>query len=291
MATASQGAGKPIVANFVPSPGAPRSLATATGRVPCFAFPESAVRALARATRYSEWRQRPAGVRPELADVRPTAARAVVQAALTRTAAGGWLDPQSVADLLDADGVPVTPTRIVTTVEDAVEAAAGLGYPVALKANGADPIHKSDAGGVRLGLNSAQELRRAFAAMASVLGDRMGGSLVQAMAAPGVETIVGLIHDPSFGPLVMFGSGGTSVELFVDRTLRVLPITDVDAAELVRDLRSSPLLFGHRGTPAVNVGALEDLLLRVGRLVLRISTTLMIYSFAEGQPCLHPLRS
>jgi acyl-CoA synthetase (NDP forming) len=90
--------------------------------------------------------------------------------------------------------------------------------------------------------------------------------MVQPMAAPGVETIVGLIHDQSFGPLVVFGSGGTSVELFEDRTLRVLPITDVDAAEVVRSLRSSPLLFGYRGAPAVDVAALEDLLVRVGRL-------------------------
>ncbi len=94
----------------------------------------------------------------------------------------------------------------------------------------------------------------------------MQGAVVQPMAAPGVETIVGLIHDQSFGPLVVFGSGGTSVELFGDRTLRVLPITDVDAAELVHSLRSSPLLFGYRGAPAVDVAALEDLLVRVGRL-------------------------
>jgi acetyl coenzyme A synthetase (ADP forming)-like protein len=266
VASASHGADKPIIANFVSSPSAPRSLTTATGRVPCFAFPESAVRALARATRYGQWRQRSAGTRPELADARPTAARAVVQATLTRSPGGSWLDPQSVADLLGAYGIPLIAARIVTTADAAVEAAATLGYPVALKANGPDLIHKSDVGGVRLGLNSADELRRAFAAMQSVLGDRMDGGLVQAMAEPGVETIVGLIRDPSFGPLVMIGSGGTSVELFGDRTLRVLPITDVDASELVRDLRSSPLLFGYRGAPAVNVAALEDLLVRVGRL-------------------------
>jgi acetyl coenzyme A synthetase (ADP forming)-like protein len=264
--TTSQDAAKPIIANFVSSPSAPRSLTTATRRVPCFAFPESAVRALARATRYSQWRQRPAGVRPELSDVRATAARAIVQAALTRDPGGTWLDPENVADLLDAYGVPLTPTRVVTTADEAAEAADRVGYPVALKANGADLIHKSDAGGVRLALNSAPELRLAFATMKSTLGDRMDGGLVQTMAEPGVETIVGLIHDPSFGPLVMFGSGGTSVELFGDQTLRVLPITDVDASELVRDLRSSPLLFGYRGAPAVNVAALENLLLRVGRL-------------------------
>jgi acyl-CoA synthetase (NDP forming) len=198
--------------------------------------------------------------------VRPTAARAVVQAALTGSPAGSWLDPESLAEVLGAYGIPLSPGRVVTTADGAVEAAAHLGYPVALKANGTDLIHKSDVGGVRLGLSSPDELRQAFAAMRSAVGDRMDSALVQPMAEPGVETLVGLIHDPSFGPLVMFGSGGTSVELFDDRTLRVLPITDVDASELVRDLRSSPLLFGYRGAPAVDVTALENLLVRVGRL-------------------------
>ena len=147
-----------------------------------------------------------------------------------------------------------------------MEAASSLGYPVAAKAHGTDLIHKSDVGGVRLGLNSPADVLGAFAAMRSTLGDRMQGVVVQPMAAPGVETIVGLIHDESFGPLVLFGSGGTAVELFGDRTLRVLPITDVDASELVRSLRSSPLLFGYRGAPAVDVAGLEDLLVRVGRL-------------------------
>ena len=266
VATASEGAGKPIVANFLSSPSAPRSLTTATHRVPCYAFPESAVRALARATRYGQWRQRPTGARPELPDVRPTAARAVVQAALSRSPEGGWLDPPGVSDLLGAYGIPLSPSRVVATADEAVEAAGSLGYPVAVKAHGADLIHKSDVGGVRLGLNSPADVLRAFAAMRSTLGDRMQGVVVQPMAAPGVETIVGLIHDQSFGPLVLFGSGGTSVELFGDRTLRVLPITDVDASELVRSLRSSPLLFGYRGAPAVDVAGLEDLLVRVGRL-------------------------
>ncbi len=266
VATASEGSRKPIITNFLSFPSAPQSLTAVTRRVPCFAFPESAVRALARASRYGQWRQRPAGARPELPDVRPTAATAVVQAALLRSPEGGWLDPQSVIDLLGAYSIALSPSRVVASADKAVEAATSLGYPVAVKANGPDLIHKSDVGEVRLGLSSPDEVLRAFEAMRSHVGDRMEGVVVQPMAAPGVETIIGLIHDQSFGPLVMFGSGGTSVELFGDRTLRVLPITDVDASELVRCLRSSPLLFGYRGAPAVDVTALEDLLVRVGRL-------------------------
>jgi acyl-CoA synthetase (NDP forming) len=102
--------------------------------------------------------------------------------------------------------------------------------------------------------------------MAAALGDEMGGVIVQPMVARGVETIVGAVQDPAFGPLVLFGSGGTAVELFADRALRVLPMTDVDAAELVRSIRGAPLLFGYRGAPPTDVAALENLLLRVARL-------------------------
>jgi acyl-CoA synthetase (NDP forming) len=98
------------------------------------------------------------------------------------------------------------------------------------------------------------------------LGDSMGGAVVQRMAEPGVETIVGVTQDPSFGPLVLFGSGGVTAELLADRTLRLVPMTDVDAHEVVRSLRGSPLLFGYRGQPAVDVDALEQLLLRVACL-------------------------
>jgi acyl-CoA synthetase (NDP forming) len=102
--------------------------------------------------------------------------------------------------------------------------------------------------------------------MSRSLGDEMGEAVVQRMVEPGVETIVGVTHDPSFGPLVLFGLGGVTAELLVDRAFRIVPITDEDAHELVRSLRGSPLLFGYRGRPEVDAGALEQLLLRVGQL-------------------------
>jgi acyl-CoA synthetase (NDP forming) len=266
VATAAESAGKPVIANFLSSPSAPGALTTAARRIPCFAFPESAVRALARATRYGQWREQPVGIRPELSDVRPAEARAVVEGALAKSPDGTWLEPGAVAGLLGAYGIALSPTRLAASADEAVEAALNVGYPVALKASGPDLLHKSDVGGVRLGLSSPEAVANAYADMRSSLGSRVDMVMVQPMAAPGVETIVGLIHDQSFGPLVVFGSGGTSVELFEDRTLRVLPITDVDAAKVVRSLRSSPLLFGYRGAPPVDVAALEELLVRVGRL-------------------------
>ena len=153
-----------------------------------------------------------------------------------------------------------------TSADEAAAAATELGYPVALKAGAPELVHKTDVGGVALRLPDAAAVRAAYAAMADRLGADMGGGVVQRMAAPGVETIVGVTQDPSFGPLVLFGYGGVAAELLADRTLRLVPMTDVDAAEVVRSLRSSPLLFGYRGQPAVDVAALEDLLLRVATL-------------------------
>jgi acyl-CoA synthetase (NDP forming) len=123
---------------------------------------------------------------------------------------------------------------------------------------------------VQLELDSGAEVTTAYDEMASGLGARMTGAVVQQMAAPGIETIVGVAQDPVFGPLVMFGLGGVATELLGDRSFRVLPVTDLDAAELVRSLRASPLLFGYRGSPRVAVTALEDILQRVARLAGRI---------------------
>ena len=102
--------------------------------------------------------------------------------------------------------------------------------------------------------------------MSTALGAELGGVVVQPMVRAGIETIVGVTQDPSFGPLVLFGMGGVGAELVRDTALRLVPLTDVDAADLVRSLRSSPLLFGYRGAAPADVAALEDLLLRVGML-------------------------
>ena len=127
-------------------------------------------------------------------------------------------------------------------------------------------VHKTDVGGVALDLRDAATVERAYTDIARSLGQAMGGVIVQRMVLPGVETIVGVTHDPSFGPLVLFGLGGVTAELLADRAFRIVPITDEDADELVRSLRGSPLLFGYRGRPEVDVDTLKELLLRVGQL-------------------------
>lgn len=257
---------KPVAVNMLT--GSPAGVLHVDGTattIPRFPFPERAVRALARAAGYAAWRRRAAGTVPAL-DLDLAAARAVVQAALQDAPDGAWLDAERSAQLLRAAGIPVLPTRVAGTRAAALAAAAALGFPVALKAQGQKLVHKSDRGGVRLGLPHAAAVGDAWDAMRAALGSDMDAAIVQPMAAPGIETIVGLVHDRHFGPLVMFGLGGVLTDLLGDRAFRILPLTDVDAAELVRSVKSAPLLAGYRGAPPADVPALIDVLLRLAQL-------------------------
>jgi acetyl coenzyme A synthetase (ADP forming)-like protein len=262
---------KPLIGCFLAWPDL-QPLLRATGGeqagadVPAFPSPEPAARALARAASYAAWRQRPPGALPDLPGFDPDLARAVADAFLGRSPNGGWLSSDEVDALLASAGVPTVAGITVASADDAASAAAHLGFPVALKAVGPEIVHKTDAGGVRLGLESEPEVADAYGAMADAIGGAMTGGLVQQMATPGVETIVGTVDHPLFGPLVMFGMGGTATELLGDRSFRILPVTDLDAAELVRSLRASPLLFGYRGSAPVAISALEDLIQRIARL-------------------------
>jgi len=257
---------KPIVANLVGVEGIPEPL-RGERAVPCFPFPEPAAQALARAVWYAEWRRRPAGQIPALDGIDFRAARPLVADYLSAHPEGGWADPPVAAAILACFGIPMAPLVHVTSGAEAADAAAAIGWPVGLKAGGV--LHKSDVGGVRLGLSSPEAVAAAYDEMATRLaaaGETMAGAHVQAMASPGVETIAGLVRDPAFGPLVMFGLGGVGAELIGDTALKVAPLTDQDAAEMVRGLRSSPLLFGYRGATPADSAALEDLLLRLSVL-------------------------
>ncbi|HET9075707.1 MAG TPA: GNAT family N-acetyltransferase [Acidimicrobiales bacterium] len=266
LVAASADGAKTVVSTFLGQEVDPAALAGPTRRVPAFPFPEPAVHALARAGGYGEWRSRPEGRTLDPRAVRPAQARTVVQAALGREDGDGWLDPGEAAAVLDAYGIDVVATRLAGNAEAAVDAAGGIGWPVALKAVGPTLVHRTDVGGVVLAITSARRLRAEYADMKRRLGGAMTGAAVQAMAGPGIETIVGIIQDRAFGPLLMFGTGGVDVELFEDRSFRSPPLSDLDAAELVREPKGSARLFGYRGAQAVDVPALEDMLMRVGRL-------------------------
>jgi acyl-CoA synthetase (NDP forming) len=259
---------KTVLGCFLAAPDLPpvlRSVDDGEG-VPVFASPEPAALALARAVRYATWRRRPPGAVPDLPDADVARARSILQGFLERAPDGGWLPAEAVTEVLRAVAVPVVADREVTGADDAAEAASTLGFPVALKAAGPEIVHKSDIGGVALGLTSAEAVSEAYRSMAADIGPAMTGGLVQQMAPTGVETIIGVVQDPLFGPLLMFGMGGTATELLGDQSFRILPVTDDDAAELVRSLRSSPLLFGYRGAPPCDTEALEAVLLRVALL-------------------------
>src|SRR5690606_42053921 len=145
-----------------------------------------------------------------------------------------------------------------------------LGYPVVVKAADPQVTHKSDLGAVRLDLADAAAVRRAYRAVAAAVGQAEPTVLVQPMASGTVELVAGIVHDPLFGSLVMAGLGGVHTDLFADRAFRLVPLTDLDAGRMWRSLRVAPLLTGYRGAPPADTGAVEDLLLRVGRLAVEL---------------------
>jgi acetate---CoA ligase (ADP-forming) len=239
-------------------------------RLPRYRFPEDAARALVRAVEYATWRQRPKGQVPELPPARHDEAAALLASALADGPGPRWLAPDEVARLLTFYGVPVADWRLAGSPEEAASAAVELGGPVALKAVAPGLVHKTEAHAVRLGLAGADQVRAAATEMAAAVaaeGYPVEEFLVQRMVPDGVELLVGVVHDPSFGPVIACGAGGTAVELLKDVAVRITPLTDVDAAEMVRSLQTFPLLEGYRGAPKADVAALEDLLLRVGALV------------------------
>lgn len=264
-ALADLGRSKPVVASFMSSEAPPAAL-TAAG-VPSFSHPERAAQALGRVATWAEWRQRPPGTLLRPAGVDRAAARRIVDRA--RPAADGWLDAAETRALLAAYGVPITPSRTVCGPEEAAQAAAELGCPVVVKL--AAPIHKTDVGGVRLGLAGPEEAAAAVrdirARLARAGAARYGETfLVQREISGGIEMLVGLTQDPAFGPLLAVGLGGTLVEYLDDVSVRMTPLTDRDVDEMLRSLRCYRLLTGYRGAPPADIEALKLVLYRLSAM-------------------------
>ncbi|WBB89257.1 bifunctional GNAT family N-acetyltransferase/acetate--CoA ligase family protein [Verrucosispora sp. WMMC514] len=262
--------GKPAVATFL--------VGRAPAGMPSYPSVEEAVRALARVTAYAQWLRRPTGTLPELSGVDPGAAQTALRA-----------DDTDVAALLAGYGIEVVESVPAASVDEAVEAATRLGFPVALKAAAPGLRHRLDLGAVRLDLSDAAAVRRAGSELAAAFGADV---LVQPMVPPGVACVVELVEDPAFGPVVGFGLGGVATELLGDRAWRAVPLTDRDAAELVDAPRAAPLLRGHRGAAPVDRAALADLLLRVGRLAddqprVRALTLNPVLARPDGLSVLH----
>jgi len=260
--------GKPVIAVFLSADRAPEELRSGRQRIPSYSFPETAAIALARAARYREWRERPESSPACFDDLRRDEAVAIVATALAR--GGGWLTIEEIAELFDCYGLPLIEQEIVKTPEEAGAVAERMGGDVALKIIAPGVLHKTEAGGVRLGLRGADQVSKAASEMAeqvAALGHAPTGFLVQHMAERGVEMLVGVVHDPQFGPVVACGAGGVQVELLRDVSVRLTPLAKEDAAEMIHDLKTYPLLTGFRGAPVCDVAALEDGLLRVSALI------------------------
>ncbi|MFD8973747.1 GNAT family N-acetyltransferase [Streptomyces sp. NPDC059593] len=242
--------------------------------IPAYPAAERAVRALAEAVRYAQWRRQAAepGRVPEYEDIDEGGAAALIERVLGAggdpDARGVTLGTTDVGELLARYGITVLPTLPAPTPDEAVAAARRLGYPVALKTTAPHLRHRPDLGGVRLDLATEEQLRTAYAEVTEVLGKPEElQPVVQAMVPRGVDTLVRSAIDPAVGAVLSFGLSGAASELLGDTAHRLVPATDRDAAELVRSIRTAPLLFGWRGSAPVDTPALEELLLRVSRLV------------------------
>jgi acetyltransferase len=265
--------GKPLLACFLGQRGFKAGLGARGHFVPSYPFPEEAVAALARAAEYAEGRQKPSGSIPEITGIRKEAARDIVGQAMTRSPRRPlWLLAAEISALLDDYGLRTVATVPAATPEAAEEAAARIGFPVAIKLASPTITHKSDVGGVVLDLDSAGAVRQAFndiMARLEKIGrqDEMQGVIVQRMIKEGVETIAGVTQDPLFGPLIMFGAGGVYAELLHDVVLRLHPITDLDAKEMIGSIKMARIFDGFRGAPPADIEAVQDLLLRLSAMV------------------------
>jgi acetyl coenzyme A synthetase (ADP forming)-like protein len=258
----------PVAAVFMSHRGVPDALSEGETRIPSYAFPEDAAHALARAARYSEWRSKPPSKTAEFTDVRGEDAARAIATALS--GGPGWLDPAETAALLSCYGIPLVEWREAGSPERAALAAAEIGGEVALKAIAPGLVHKTEIGAVRLGLQGSAAVEKAAQEMQQAAlgaGYNVESFVVQRMAAEGEEMLVGVVGDPLFGPVVACGAGGVTTELLNDAAVRITPLTEADAAEMVRSLKTFPLLDGYRGRPKADVSALEEILLRVSAMV------------------------
>ncbi|WP_329597145.1 GNAT family N-acetyltransferase [Streptomyces pseudovenezuelae] len=254
-----------------PAPAQPPAPGNSDRLIPAYPAAERAVRALADAVQYAQWRREAAepGKVPESidADIDTKGAAALIDGLLTR-GQGLTLGTEDTCELLARYGIQVHRALPAASADDALRAAATLGYPVALKATAPHLRHRADLGGVRLDLADEEQLRRAYTELTELFGTPEElRPVVQGMAPRGVDTVIRAVIDPAAGAVLSFGLAGAASQLLDDTAHRLIPVTDREAATLVRSIRTAPLLFGWRGSTPVDTPALEELLLRVSRLV------------------------
>jgi acyl-CoA synthetase (NDP forming) len=249
--------------------GSAGALAGAEGErsIPSYLFPEAGALALSRAVAHGGWRRRDQGKELTLDGDSVAAIREIVEKAMGRLGGeGGWLHPDEVDACLGAAGLRTPRSGVAQTAELARTTAGEIGGPVVVKVLSDEAVHKSDVGGVVLGVEGDDEVGQAYETVTSAVG-RHEGVLIQEYVAGGHEVLIGMTLDPVFGPLVAFGMGGVFVELLGDVSFRIHPITDTDAVEMVTETKGFKLLLGYRNQPRGDVEAVEEALQRVSALI------------------------
>jgi acetyltransferase len=243
-----------------------------TAGIPVFYVPDKLAAGVRYLNDYHDWRNQ--RLDRGFGTVEPMTPEQVVAAGRV-PGAGRALSEHESKGLIAAFGVPTTREERVADADAAVAAAEGIGYPVVLKVDSADILHKTEAGAIRLGLRSRDEVRLAFGEVTENArrhdsSAKIDGAVVQEMVSGGVETIVGLSYDSQLGPVLLFGIGGVMVEVYNDVSLRLCPITRGDALEMVDELRGARLLQGFRGSPAADIDALTDVLVKVSQMAVHL---------------------
>ena len=261
--------------------------------LPVYEFPEQAARALAKAAEYAQWKAAPSGAIASFTNVRVRNARELCRE-VARCRGESWLTPEELHQLLHAADLKSAPGVVAHSADEAAALARVFGYPVVAKVVSPQAVHKTEVGGVRLHLANELAVRTAYTELCATATRALNGSLegilIQPMVTSGTETLIGLTQDPMFGPLVAFGLGGTQVELFRDVAFRIAPLTDRDADDMIRSVRGFPLLQGYRNTPPADLGALRDVILKVGYLGAQIPELAElefnpVIALREGQGC------
>ena len=296
ISTARQATGrnKPVYICWMAEGDLERAFTVEGETIPTYPHPEIPAHIISQALAYETWRRQPAWAVPTYPGIDISKGKSICAKALAKHGSG-WLSTEETYALLSAMKLPLVQGAVATSADEAVKLACKMGFPVAVKLASHQILHKTEIGAVRLNLADEQAVLAAFEAIRSRLAldhklDAMEGVLIQPMLSGGVEVMVGMTRDPLFGPLLAFGLGGIHVEILGDVQFRISPLTDGDAAQMVRETKGYRLLQGYRGQPAADVNAIEEILLRISQLVEEIPQIVEldlnpIFALPPGQGC------
>jgi acetate---CoA ligase (ADP-forming) len=266
---------KPLLACFVGMKQSKGKIAYASF-IPYYLFPEEAALALSNAVKYSELKTRPIGTIPQFKDIEKEKAHQLINRILTGSSERPlWISNQDLNELFKYYGIEFAETRVADTPEKAVLEAENIGFPVVIKLNSATITHKTDVGGVVLDVRTTQQVKDAFSQIKNSLAkigrqNEMQGVTIQRQINDGVEVIAGASEDILLGHVIMFGMGGILAELMKDTALRLSPLTDLKAKDLINSVKISRILNGYRGMPRYDIQSVEELLMRISALVTDI---------------------